>query len=200
MDPDTYKKAMLDKFSDSSIIITDETDTNTSSSSTSTTPQSKKWEYIRVDALGFLPGLICPHHDKIQSNGIPRSNDFNRILLQSPNELGIAIDHWAALVIDGDEYYVMSLENKPGSVKNGSDFVNDGSGLPGVWIKEVVVVSDDDDGSSDGGGGEKRIVRERICPSKGKVKDLLRVADNIQNDEDKIRQCRMENPQPKENN
>lgn len=32
----------------------------------------KSWEYIRVPALGFLPGLVCPHHDRTQSNGTSR--------------------------------------------------------------------------------------------------------------------------------
>ncbi len=22
------------------------------------------WKYIRVPSLGFLPGLVCPHHDR----------------------------------------------------------------------------------------------------------------------------------------
>jgi hypothetical protein len=26
--------------------------------------ERKQWEYIRVDGLGLLPGLVCPHHDK----------------------------------------------------------------------------------------------------------------------------------------
>lgn len=185
MDPDTYKKAMQVKFSDSSIVVKDE-----SSSLTLSSEPPKEWEYIRVDALGFLPGFICPHHDRVQSNGVLRANDFDRLLLQSPDELGIAIDHWAALIIDGEDYHVMSLEDKDGSVKNGKDFVTDGSGKPGVWIKEVV--------SGDERGREgQQIVKQWICPPKGKVKDLLQVASKIRNNEDALQQCRMENPQPK---
>jgi hypothetical protein len=26
--------------------------------------EAKKWSYIRVPGLGFLPGLVCPHHDR----------------------------------------------------------------------------------------------------------------------------------------
>ena len=26
--------------------------------------EAKKWRYIRVPGLGFLPGLVCPHHDR----------------------------------------------------------------------------------------------------------------------------------------
>jgi dipeptidase E len=177
MDPDTYKKSMLSKFSDSSIVVKDESSTTGLSSEA-----PKEWEYIRVDALGFLPGLVCPHHDRIQSNGVLRANDFDRLLLQSPRELGIAIDHWAALVIDGEDYYVMSLEDKEGSVLNEKDWVTNGSGKPGIWIKEVV-----NDGQE---------VYQQICPRQGKVKDLFRVASKITNNEDALLQCRIENPQP----
>ena len=144
MDPDTYKDRMLTKFVNaSSMIVADKSDTG---------PEVKEWEYIRVPALGFLPGLICPHHDRIQSNGVLRANDFDRLLLQSPGELGIGIDHWAALIIDGEDYHVMSLEDKTGSVKNGIEFVTDGSGKPGIWIKEVKTI--------DG----KDVVIKRVCP------------------------------------
>ena len=30
---------------------------------------AKPWAYVRVGGLGFLPGLLCPHHDRTQSNG-----------------------------------------------------------------------------------------------------------------------------------
>ena len=26
--------------------------------------QAKPWRYLRCPCLGFLPGLVCPHHDK----------------------------------------------------------------------------------------------------------------------------------------
>jgi len=38
--------------------------------------EARQWSYIRVPALGFLPGLLCPHHDRTQSNGVLRSDDF----------------------------------------------------------------------------------------------------------------------------
>eukprot|EP01052_Picozoa_sp_SAG31_P018987 SAG31_NODE_1367_length_8615_cov_12.875763_4_plen_73_part_00 len=34
------------------------------------------WEYIRIPCLGLLPGLCCPHHDRVQSNGVLRADDF----------------------------------------------------------------------------------------------------------------------------
>ena len=139
MDPETYKKNTLAKFSDSLVTAQDETTASSSSE------ELKEWEYIRVDALGFLPGLVCPHHDRVQSNGVLRAHDFDRLLLQSKDERGIAIDHWAALIIDGEDFQVMSLEGKEGSVKDGNEFVTDGSGIPGIWIKEVVVQEDGQD-------------------------------------------------------
>lgn len=172
MDPDSYKMSMLNKLADASVVVKDETDTSSN--------EVKLWDYIRVPALGLLPGLICPHHDRVQSNGVLRATDFDRILLRTPDELGIAIDHWAALVIDGEQYRVMSFDEKGGSVKNGDEFVTDGSGNPGIWIKEVV------DGK----------VQQRVCPPEGLTKNLLRVPTKIINDVDALRQCRSENPQP----
>lgn len=177
MDPDTYREAMLKRFCGTdSISVTDEADTASSD-------VKKEWNYIRIPALGFVPGLVCPHHDRTQSNGLLRAIDFDRLLLQSPGELGIAIDHWAALVIDGENYHVMSFEEKEGSVKDGESFVSDGSGRPGIWIKEVV-------------GGK---VQHRVCPVQGLTKDLLRRPTiEIVNDDDALDQCRADNPQPQE--
>lgn len=67
------------------------------------------WKYIRVSGLGFLPGICCPHHDTTQSNGVPRANDFDAMLMRQRNpETGIAIDDQAVLVVDGDRFRVMS--------------------------------------------------------------------------------------------
>ena len=43
--------------------------------------EKREWDYIRVPGLGFLPGLLCPHHDRVQSNGVLRSTDFAGMLL-----------------------------------------------------------------------------------------------------------------------
>ena len=59
------------------------------------------WKYVRVPGLSLLPGLCCPHYDKIQSNGILRATDFNAMMTRHVNERGIGIDHWAALSIEG---------------------------------------------------------------------------------------------------
>jgi len=90
MDPDTYKGKML-------AAATAEGDKGGDESSTapSAGAAAKAWDYIRVEGLGFLPGLVCPHHDKTQSNGVLRASDFDEMLMRHSSELGIGIDHWA---------------------------------------------------------------------------------------------------------
>ena len=61
-DPDSYKAAMLAAASG----------LNKDESSEAPEGEAKPWSYIRIPCLGFLPGLICVHHDKIQSNGVLR--------------------------------------------------------------------------------------------------------------------------------
>mmetsp|Transcript_25580 Transcript_25580/g.41983 ORF Transcript_25580/g.41983 Transcript_25580/m.41983 type:complete len:461 (+) Transcript_25580:117-1499(+) len=143
---------------------------------------SKPWEYFRVSALGFFPGLVSPHLDRVQSNGVLRARDFDECLLQHPGENGIGIDHFAALIVDGPNFEVLSLTDKEGTVKkvddNTFEFVEDGSGDPGVWIKQAV-------------NGK---VVSRVCPPRGQLKDILRVASTIVEDEEATRQCRMANP------
>merc|ERR1711862_471167 len=140
----------------------------------------KDWKYIRVSGLGFLPGLVCPHHDRIQSNGVLRAHDFDKMLLRHQGERGIGIDHWAALIVFGDKYKVLSLEGKIGSVvkkgvqnhdesrkeeiENYDAIFRAGEGIPGIWIKDVM-----DDGK----------VHTRLCPEEGKLSDLLRPATSI---------------------
>eukprot|EP00435_Cladocopium_sp_Y103_P034238 s760_g8.t2 len=58
-----------------------------------------------IDGLGFLPGLCCPHHDRVQSNGILRADDFEELLRRHPTERGICIDDWTALEIYPDGSY-----------------------------------------------------------------------------------------------
>ena len=77
-----------------------------------TDEMKSSWKYIRVSALGFVPGLICPHHDTTQSNGTPRSEDFDRMLIKRRNEVGICLENNAALVIDGDRYKVVTTDGE----------------------------------------------------------------------------------------
>lgn len=187
MDPDSYFKAMQAKFGVESTTSTDN-DLVEESSDAPDNGKKKDWKYIRVPGLGFLPGLMCPHHDRVQSNGILRARDFDQMLLNKHSgEIGIGIDHWAAFVVDGpDSYRVVSLEGKPGSViissnenNNGEpSFSPDAKGSPGIWIKHV----------SDG-----KVVSKLLPPS-GKLSDVLRPATAIFEDQKALDQCRLDNP------
>mmetsp|Transcript_24673 Transcript_24673/g.32132 ORF Transcript_24673/g.32132 Transcript_24673/m.32132 type:complete len:339 (+) Transcript_24673:46-1062(+) len=136
--------------------------------------EPKSWKYIRSPCLGLLPGLMCPHHDQVQSNGVLRATDFEAMLKRHPGEQGICIDHYCALVIDNGKYRVVSLEGKSGSVE----------GKPGVWLKNVVVTNDDE---------EKKTVIEAKSLSEGNLDDILKEATSIQQDP-LVEQCRAENP------
>lgn len=145
-----------------------------------------------MDGLGFIPGLCCPHHDRIQSNGILRATDFDTMLLRHPTEVsmldsnmlhvhircdmselshlyhtkvGICIDHNAAFVIDNANYSVKYPEGLEGSVLADGTFSEERLGKPCVWIKEV---SDD----------EQSVIRT-LCPENGKLSDLLKVSEEI---------------------
>ena len=59
------------------------------------------WAYIRVPGLSFVPGFFCPHYDEVESNGVPRETDFTAQLQQHSGEIGIGVDNWAALIING---------------------------------------------------------------------------------------------------
>lgn len=187
MDPDTYYPAMQAKFGSSRSASNQNLEESSAASS-----EKKDWNYIRVPGLGFLPGIVCPHHDRIQSNGLLRAHDFDQMLLrqyqqQKVNdndddcgEIGIGIDHWAALVIDGDDSYrVVSLEDKPGSVlAETSSFSPDAKGVPGVWIKRVV----------------KDKVVCTLLPASGKLSEVLQRRQRPVKDDKALEQCRRDNP------
>lgn len=126
---------------------------------------------------GILPGLVCPHHDRTQSNGTLRATDFDKMLLRHPGEQGVGIDHWAALVVEGDKYRVYSEPGEGGSVLSDGTLAIDGSGKPGIWIKRVV------DGK----------VHSVVAPIEGNLADLLRPAEEIVEDP-RVELCRKANP------
>lgn len=148
MDPDTYKRSML---AHQAPPLRD--------------AARAEWHYIRVPGLGLLPGLCCPHHDRTQSNGVLRAADFDNMLLRHAGETGIAIDHFAALVIDGDDFRVISIADREGSI-DGERFSPDRKGKPGIWKKTVV-------------NGN---VQASVVPAAGKVRDLLKKADAVVQD------------------
>ncbi|KAL7524143.1 hypothetical protein ACHAXR_001016, partial [Thalassiosira sp. AJA248-18] len=179
-DPDTYRLAMLKNFESnadpSSELIQGEEDVVDESINSG---DSKDWEYIRVEGLGIWPGLVCPHYDRIQSNGVPRMTDFDSMMKRHPYELGIGIDHHAALEVDGDDFRILAIPGETGSVKLEDSEDN----VPGAWIKYV-----DEEGT----------VHSKSCPRNGKVTDLLQMVEDPQKhlllDQQKVELCRKENP------
>mmetsp|Transcript_6398 Transcript_6398/g.9709 ORF Transcript_6398/g.9709 Transcript_6398/m.9709 type:complete len:345 (-) Transcript_6398:51-1085(-) len=155
-DPDSFKEAML-LANSASQPVTDE------SESAPPGGEIKQWEYIRVPCLGFLPGLVCPHADKVQSNGVLRVKDFDQMMLRHPGERGICIDHFAALIIDGETYSVLSAPGQPGSVLDNQEYSESREGKPGIWTKQV----------KDG-----QIITS-LVPGQGQLSDLLVSAEEI---------------------
>eukprot|EP00966_Prymnesium_polylepis_P019276 444678-Prymnesium_polylepis.1 len=117
------------------------------------------WAYIRVPGLGLINNLCCPHYDMTGSNGVHRAVDFTNMISRHGGESAIGIDNWAALVIDGDSYRVVSREGYPGSVSADGAFSANRTGTPGLWRLRIDVAS----------GALERT----LAPSTGLVTDLL---------------------------
>lgn len=137
---------------------------------TATTDKQHNWEYVRVPGLNLFPGLCCPHYDKIQSNGVLRATDFDSMMKRHPGERGIGIDHWAALKVEGENYQVLSPQDKEGSVLSDGTFSSDRKGTPGVWILECV------------GENNTCIVQRQLAPASGLVSELFRSATTVSED------------------
>ena len=106
-----------------------------------------------------------------------RAIDFDAMLLNHPHEVGIGIDHWAALEINEGSFRVLSLDGKKGSVLPDGSFSPDRKGVPGIWLKEV----------------ENGRVRSVRCPQSGNTSDLIRVPVTIHHDP-RVEICRELNP------
>jgi len=60
----------------------------------------KKWKYIKVNGLGLLKGIFCPHYNGM-TRGIPRRKYFREMIRQTSG-IGIAIENNCAIeFIDG---------------------------------------------------------------------------------------------------
>jgi dipeptidase E len=167
-DPDTFKQAMLQT---ELVIGQDE------SSSLGDNSPPKQWDYMRVPCLGIFPGLVCPHADSVQSNGVLRMTDFDKMMLRHSGERGICIDHFAALIVDQNYYHVLSLPGRPGSVMPDRSWSIAREGVPGVWQKDVV-------------NGNLHTLP---VASTGPLAALFKVADEITPDP-RLEQCRLNNP------
>ena len=166
MDPDTYRIESLRR----------EDEEGREGNEKFSQGHSKDWEYVRVEGLSILPGFCCPHYDKTQSNGKLRMDDFAEMIKNSPIELGICIDHCAALQVDGDSFKVFSIPGETGSVPD-----DENESVPGVWLKWI-----DEDG----------LVKSKVCPSRGKLSDLLQCVDEPEEcwSDSRLVEARNQNP------
>ena len=160
-DPDSFKEAMKAEAAGGSAKKDESTTLEAGQ-------EAKQWAYLRVGCLSMLPGFVCPHADKIQSNGVLRSIDFDSMLLRHKGERGIMIDHFAALIVDNDSYEVLSLDDRPGSVLADGSHSPERRGKPGVWLKEVQ--------------GDNETIRTTLVPPRGQLTDILREASSITED------------------
>ena len=178
-DPQSYRDFMLREAGGKG----SEEDSKDEASETPSDGNAKHWEYIRVPCLSYLPGLVCPHYDRTQSNGKPRSQDFDEMLLRHPNELGICIDHNAALVIDSfsDSYTVVTIPDQKGSVLRNGEFSMEAQGKPGVWLREVACVE------------TKELTRTLVPEVGGKLSELLRECKGNFIEDPRLGKCREQN-------
>ncbi|KAK7197530.1 cyclin 1 [Novymonas esmeraldas] len=118
---------------------------------------STSWSYIRVRGLNVLPGLLCPHFDVTQGNGVRREEDFAKMLKRHPTERGIGVDHWALLKLHGDgTYEAVALPGKTRAATPGD--ASPTATVPGIYTLDVV------DGA----------VQRRRVPATGALADLVR--------------------------
>lgn len=64
------------------------------------------WKYIKLEALGILPGIHCPHY-----NEDIREEDFSR-MVKGGGMPGIAVDNNCAIIYKDKEYKVMSTRDE----------------------------------------------------------------------------------------
>ncbi|CBZ24216.1 putative cyclin 1 [Leishmania mexicana MHOM/GT/2001/U1103] len=118
---------------------------------------STSWSYIRVHGLNILPGMMCPHFDVTQGNGVRREEDFAKMLKRHPTERGVGLDHWALLILKGDGTYETAA--LPGKTRASTPpDTSPTATVPGVFVLDVV------DGA----------IQQRCVPTTGQLSDLLR--------------------------
>ncbi len=66
----------------------------------------KKWKYIKVQGLGLLKGIHCPHYNS-KTLGVLRRNNFNK-MIQNTGGIGIAIEDNCAIEFIDDNYRVIT--------------------------------------------------------------------------------------------
>jgi hypothetical protein len=73
--------------------------------------------------------------------------------------VGLGLDHWCAIVVNGPSYALVSPPDMPGSVLPNGSFSADRKGVPGLWILKA---------------SEEGALTRTLAPKKGKLADLLR--------------------------
>ena len=68
------------------------------------------WKYIAVTGLGLVKGIACPHYNS-HTNGVPRREDFHR-MLQRLRRPGLAIDNNCAVAFTDDGFRVLSTRRR----------------------------------------------------------------------------------------
>ena len=76
----------------------------------------KKWDYIRVRCLDFLPFIHCPHFDSKTGNR-KRKNDFKRMMKKYPGQIGLACDDGVALCFIDDKFRVLTDQKEKGAYR-----------------------------------------------------------------------------------
>ena len=101
-DPDSFKEAKLSSNHNGTGSSSEQQDIDDEDGKTDDNPDEddvpKDWDYIRVDGLGFIPGLCCPHHDRVQSNGVLRAHDFDEMILRHPTEVRLPMATHVVLI------------------------------------------------------------------------------------------------------
>ena len=69
---------------------------------------NKKWEYIRINGLGLIKGIHCPHFNG-QSKYIKRRKNFKKFMKRYP-DMGIALDNNCAIEFINNKYRVISTK------------------------------------------------------------------------------------------
>ena len=142
----------------------------------------KSWAYIRVPGLSILPGLFCPHYDKVEGNGQLRATNFSDMMKLHSGETGIALDNWSAMKINGSTYEIVSRDGKHGSVGANGEYVSDSKkGRPGGWRLEVDPIT-----------GK---VMRTLLPTVGDISSILTPAKYVVQSQ-MLSVARMQNPLP----
>ncbi len=142
---------------------------------------AKSWAYVRVPGLGTFPSLFCPHYDKVESNGELRAKSFETMLRMHSGEKGLCVDNWAALIMEGGRYRVVSRHGKPGSVGHDGKYTEHSkTGTPGAFIVDI---------SSDGKQRRRRV------PTEGSISSIARRPNYIVQSQ-MLPVARIQNPTP----